>query len=696
MPKLLPIQHTFDAGELSSLFSARSDLGVYSRGFANGVNMYPVAQGPVFGRGGTSYVNNYTGVLSKVFGFQETWHDGYSVVISDDGTIHITDQVEELHGPELVANYNFNNGLVGWTPVFIDGTVTVAAAILSLISTTHVNRGEVSIYQHIQTYQAVGAEFHLTVSMLDAGTEVTINVGTTPGAGDLYTITTTGVSIAAHFIATGVSDFWVSIIKAAGTATEKRVNSISIRADIATTGDSSFDHPWANDLKYIHAVMPPGEDKVYFTHPNFPPQILEHLGPESWSFGPVIFTAAPAEWTGTAYPRTLGFFQGRSWWGAPGETFTASKSGLPLDLTIGTADDDAFSFTIAERGEIVWILPLKNLIIGTRTGEHIVTSEGKVITPTDVDVVQQSAYGSNHCQPIKLGSKGAYVSADGKKIRDIGYQWTAEAWLSQELNYTATHFTDNAKVEELMWAQSPNKQIVATLSDGSMLICNYEPEKEIIGWVRITTSGFIQSMSKLSIGGEDHYIGVVSRNVVDDEDNPLLYLELWQDDSFLDSSKTEFAEYGKDTIDDGAHLANRTVKVKIDGALHPDVTLDADGKADLIRTGNTIVYGLTYTQTITLLGRDFPYEGGSTTSLKKRWNKIWVRILSSVIPSIGTGLAIADRSPQTLMDLAEGMKSMDIKVSTLGYSKGEITIYNDLPYPLTIVGVFGEMGMEKV
>ena len=696
MPKLLPIQHTFDAGELSPLFGARSDLGVYSRGFGHGENMFPVAQGPVFGRGGTTYINSFTGVVSKVFGFQETWHDGYSVSISDDGNMHITDEIEELHGPELVVNYNYENGLAGWTPVFVDGSVTVTNALLSLLSTTHVVRGEVSVYQHIETFQAIGAEFHIIVNMLDDGVEVDINVGTTPGAGDLYTITTTGTNVAAHFTATGVSDFWVSAVKAAGTSTEKRINSISIRVDIVTTGDSSFAHPWANDLKYIHAVMPPGEDKMYFTHPNFPPQVLEHTGPSAWSFGPVVFTSQPAAWTGTTYPRTLGFFKGRSYWGAPGETFTASMSGFPLDLTLGTLDGDAFSFTIAERGEIVWILPLKNLIIGTRTGEHIVTSEGKVITPTDVDVVQQSAYGSNHCQPIKLGSKGVYVTSDGKRVQDIGYQWTAEAWLSTELNYTATHFTANAKVEELGWAQSPNKQIFATLSDGSILLCNYEPEKEIIGWVRVTTLGFIQSMSKLSIGGEDHYIGAVNRNVVDGSGNPLQYLELWQEDSYLDSSRTEFDEAGKSTIDDGAHLANRTVKVKIDGAMHPDVTLDVDGKATLNYAGNNIVYGLTYTQSITLLGRDFPYESGSTTSLKKRWNKIWVRVLSSVIPYVGSALATGDRSPQTPMNIAEGMKTTDIQVSILGYNKGEVQISTDLPHPLTVVGVFGEMSMEKV
>jgi hypothetical protein len=96
------------------------------------------------------------------------------------------------------------------------------------------------------------------------------------------------------------------------------------------------------------------------------------------------------------------------------------------------------------------------------------------------------------------------------------------------------------------------------------------------------------------------------------------------------------------------------------------------------------------------LGRDFPYEGGSTTSLKKRWNKVWVRVLSSVIPHISGSLIASDRSPQTFMDTPEGMRTTDLQVSTLGYSKGEIQISNELPYPLTILGVFGEMTAEKI
>lgn len=697
MPKLLPIQHTFDAGEISPLLLARSDLAIYKRGVTTCRNMLPRSQGPMMGRGGFSYFNSLIGTTGRTFSFQESWDAGFPIAISDDGNLYVSDDIGQAFGPDVMLNGNFENGLDSWHVTYDLGSVSVVDGFLELESNVAAAKGWVQVSQQVNTGLNSALVHNVIVNMPDDDSEVIeVRIGTAIGLGDILTLSGGSTQLSGNFTP-NASHFHVTLWKNGGVGLDgtKRIDVITVRATLPSTGMNSFAHPWTHDLQFIHAKMPPGDNVVYFTHPNFPPQVLEHIGAGSWSFGAITFTAAPASWTGTSYPRSLAFFQGRSWWGGPGSTFYGSKSGIPLNLTTGTADDDGFEFKMAERGEIMWFASLRNLLLGTRTGEHIITSEGGVITPSDINVEQQSAIGSNFCQPVKVGSKAIYVTADGRRVHDIGYQWTAEQWLSTDITFSAEHLTVESPIKEITWHHRPTKTLGCVLTDGTMMTCLYDTDKEIIGWSLFETEGFIHSISMTEKDGIYYFVALVDRYMVDGSSNALLNVEILGGQIFLDASKEEYSATPKDTIDDGVHLAGRVVGVKIDGALHPDVTLDASGEADLEWSGNYIGYGLHYQHKLVLLPRDFPYESGSTSSLKKRWNKIWVRVLASVLPVISDSIS-ADRTPQTPMNQPEPVRSHDIQVSTLGFSRGSITITNDLPFPLNVIGVFGEMGVSKI
>ena len=107
------------------------------------------------------------------------------------------------------------------------------------------------------------------------------------------------------------------------------------------------------------------------------------------------------------------------------------------------------------------------------------------------------------------------------------------------------------------------------------------------------------------------------------------------------------------------------------------------------------MYGLGYRVLLQLLPRDFPSELGTAFGAKKRWNKIWVRLRDSVIPIISSEQP-PTRDPSTPMDTATELSSEDIQVTSLKYGQGDIIIYKDLPLPLNITGIFGELTMEKV
>lgn len=685
MPKVMPIQHSFTGGELTPRLTARSDTELYKSGLKRLINAAPVSQGPCQNRKGTRYTLEAAGTSGRVFGFQRSFALAYVVIISDNGKIMVTDDASFILGPEIISNGEFDLGLTNWTIHQDLGSITAADGVATLTSAVPTTRGIVYMSQLCST-GSPGETHNIVVECPDNDSNtIELRVGTTINTSDLLLVSSGGTVLAGTFTPTG--DFYVTLWKDDGVATSKRVARVSCKAVLPSTGFDQFNHPWTADLNLIHAKMPPGADCMYFTHPNFPPQKLSVNSSDVWSFAVVAFTAEPTHWN-PLYPRDVEFFEGRSWWGGPGETINASKSASYEDLTTGTAAADGMEFNISKRGEVMWLQGLKNLLVGTRTGEHIITSESGVIVPGDIDVQQQSAYGSNHAQPVQLGNKAAYATNDGRKLQDIGYQWTAEQWLSEDLLYTAEHFTKSKIIDEILWAQSPEKYLGVKLNDGTMVFCLYDPNKQIVGWAEYQTDGLVLSIMGLELSGASFVFILVDRGAG-------MYLEVLGSESYLDSSNEEIHTTLTSAIHEAQHLADRTVGVKVDGHLHPDVTIDASGEATLDWGGYNIIYGLKYTSRIELLAQDIASQQGSLMSTEKRWNKVWFRLHGSVIPYVESRLS-PDRSPSTLMNESEALFTGDKQVSTLGYGNGSLVITNDLPLPFELIGIFGEMEVNKV
>ena len=726
MPNAQPIQHSFTAGELSPRMLARSDLEVFYKGVLHCANMLPVSQGPLKARGGSIFELSVEGSKGRLFGFQKAWDEAYLLVVSDDGNLYVTDEITHTIGPELVVNGNFSLGLNGWTIEQDLGTVSVVDNTLSLASVTHETRGVVYVSQLLDT-AAPASQHVVTIDMpTNDGILIEARIGTTAGGAEIATFTGGGTQISGSFVPN--ADFYISVWKDGTTTSTKLVDTVSVKTILDAPTTQAFTHPWASHLEWIHAKMPPGADQMFFTHPHTAPQRLVSTGAGTWTFEPIPFVDPPAVWTGTSYPRALAFFQGRGWWGGPDETFYASKSAVGgandyIDMTLGSgsAADDAMAFTMSKQGEIVWMVGLKNLLVGTRSGEHLITSEGGIIIPGDIYVEQQSTYGSNHCQPIELGTKAAYVTPDGRKVQTVGWQWTAEQWLSTDILYSSEHLTSGSHITELLWAQNPEKRIGCMLDSGETRVCLYDPAKEIIGWTRWTTVGSIVSMAKLEIQGISSFFFLVNRGHTDVSSNELLYVERSSTAAYMDAFKEEFSETPTNLITGGEHLAGDIVSVTVDGAVHPPVVIDAAGEATLQWSGTDIKYGLGYRQDVILMPRDFP-AAGSTFAMVKRWNKVWLRLQRSVLPEVvsnskldmielfnidahnkvvidailNDSMRAPDRYPSTPMDLRQLLVTKDIQMSTLGFNRGSLLISNDLPLPLNITGIFGEMSIDQV
>ena len=128
------------------------------------------------------------------------------------------------------------------------------------------------------------------------------------------------------------------------------------------------------------------------------------------------------------YPSTVTLHEQRLVFGcseAHPQTIWGSRSGLFLDFTKGTLDDDAYSFELGtdEVNPIQFLSSGRDLMALTYGGEWTLTGGvEKPITPTNVRARPQAKVGAAAVRPEQVGDDLYYVQRGVSVLRTLGYQ----------------------------------------------------------------------------------------------------------------------------------------------------------------------------------------------------------------------------------------------------------------------------------
>lgn len=427
--------------------------------------------------------------------------------------------------------------------------------------------------------------------------------------------------------------------------------------------------------------------------------------PLAWSIEYPVWSAA------LGYPRTGTVHQQRLI--AAGttkfpRTVWGSRLGETLDFELGTADDQAFAFTIDsdDASAIAYVSAARDLVVLTESGEFSMRSGvEKPITPTNVRVVPESNHGCAQVRPTLIGNESLFMQRAGRRLRAMGYRYDFDAYRAPDITALAEHLTQGG-ITWLSYQQEPDLLLWAVRADGALLTCTIDRDQQpsVIGWAQHTTQGMVECVATIPNGDREQVWAIVRRTI-----NGATVRNVERFDSTfepLHPSEGDGVTWGC-TVDCGvvidsagtttfaaAHLPNTTVQVVADGADMGDMMTDGSGQVTLTRSAKRVLIGLGFETEAQLLTPELGTGEGSAQGNAARTGEVTMRFLDTLgaivrdsngseqtIPAREFGAAVLDRAPALFTGLQ--------RLTKLGWQRGaaEFSINQRRPMPMHLLAV---------
>lgn len=416
-----------------------------------------------------------------------------------------------------------------------------------------------------------------------------------------------------------------------------------------------------------------------------------------------LFTAAGD------YPAAVSYFEQRRCFAGTvnkPQNLWATRSGTEsaMAYSIPVRDDDRIAFRVAAReaNTIRHIVPLTELILLTSAAEWRVTSiNNDAITPTSISVRPQSYIGASNVQPAIINNALLYCAARGGHVREMGYNWQSNGFISGDLSLRATHLFEGADIVDMAYAKAPHPVVWFVNSQGLLLGLTYVPEQEVGAWHWHDTDGAFESCAVVAEGAEDVLYVVVRRtiNAVSKR-----YVERMSTRSFATLADAFFVDCGltysgapATALSGLGHLEGKTVSILADGAVHPQRVVTS-GQITLDYAASKITVGLPITADLHTLPVAAQVDSAFGQGRFKNVNKAWLRVYRSSGIFIGPD---ADHLTEAKQRTTEpygsppALKSEEIPLllTPTWADSGQVFARQSDPLPLTVVSLTAEVAL---
>ncbi len=381
-------------------------------------------------------------------------------------------------------------------------------------------------------------------------------------------------------------------------------------------------------------------------------------------------------------------------------------------------DSNAITATIYsnEVNPICWMRSGPVLLIGTAGAEFQVrpTNLNQALTPTNMAITTQTTFGSEDIDSaLRVGSQTLFVQRGGRKIREMNYDFSLDAFVSKDVSILSEHIARNfGGIVETALQFNPFNILWLVTGDGHLVGITYEKDQEVVGWHvhELGGNGIVESAVCLpsTAGNSDYLYLQVRRTINGVSVRHIEFVEAFPTDYkvvtshyFVDDGIT-FTQASAllNTISGTAlyHLVGATVKMMVNGWCAGDRSVTASGLNGVMSVGyvcTTVHAGFSSTAILGTLELEGGSQAGSSQGKKKRVFQLIARLEDTVL-QYKQGRAETELF-QTEHPLLTTTTTVPVVTAVTGDERfsvddsfddgGKLFIVQDLPYPINIVAL---------
>lgn len=553
MAKRLLNQNNFNAGELSPRLYARSDVGKYNNALETATNCKVMPHGPAERRTGSQYIADTKTAANAVELIPFQFSQGDALII----------EVGNLY---MRFYANSAQVLDGGSPVELVTPWTTA----QIPNLSYVQFGDKLYVAHPSHEPRVitrASNTSWSIETLSASPEPTYEAGEEP-ATTLTPAATTGVGITLtagsavfldgdigrQIINNSDGETGRASITALGGAAPNATVTVDIiedftdtnaiasgdwKLDLSPIADLTPDTTKGGSIVNITADLPSSTTasdtfrttdvgKYILIHGGVVQIVTRNSGSDvdcevlkslTDITETAVWTLETPTWDATrGYPRAVGLMQERLVFGgttAQPQTLWFSETGIFDGFGVGSADDDSIQVDLSSSqvNQIEWMATGRDFIVGTSGSESTISATSGPITPSNIEQVPRTYFGSNQQTPLTVGNEVLFHQSTDRKVRSFRYDFNIDGYAGEDLTFLSEHITAGS-IKEIAYAQEPDSQIYVVLDDGDMVVGTYRRDQQVIGWTKFTSTGSYENVQTITVGDVDQ-VWVVVKYTID-------------------------------------------------------------------------------------------------------------------------------------------------------------------------------------
>ena len=414
-----------------------------------------------------------------------------------------------------------------------------------------------------------------------------------------------------------------------------------------------------------------------------------------------VITTATIDWDELAFsdargwPVSVSFHQDRMVIGGSRDLpngLWLSKTGDHFNFDLGQgSDDEAIAFRLAANNDpaIRNLMPDRQLQVFTSVGEWVVS--GEPLTPTNIQVQQQSRIGSSQDRqvpPRDVDGATLFAARSGREIREFLFVDTEQAYQAADVALLARHLVQAPVDQDFDQAR---RLFLIAMADGSLASIAIYRIADIAAWSRQETDGSFLSVA--SAGGQT-FVLVERANGV--------FIEQLDDALMVDAGLRLTAPDLSLVWDGLDHLEGQTVALIADGFVVEQAVVTG-GEVTLAQPARQLTVGLPFAHVIEPLPAVL--APGRTVGQAPAYRpvRITLRVFETQSLRIDTGDGLREAA---LHSVGDGPKDRDpspftgdLSLRALGWRRGAgqppWRIEQATPVPCTLLSATTEVKVNS-